>query len=284
MIAALLGLLTFVLTPLVAVLLALPFWLLGEAVQAYSPLLLLARLFALQGLTGFFLAQFLLIAGLALTGDSLAALLSWRLSRSMRLAALTFVSAMGLQIAAVTLFSPVPSGMPSPGADPFQGRAAIGEVTAAVGEAYREVEITNRHPEFGPLHKRLRITVMLSVGEPGAYLVTVRYGFARNGARGGTPQKRIARQLEAGEQRAEFTFEANEAHGSYGYWAPAKSGGEAEVQLFYLASRDELLARLRADTSIDEDLLARLVEDEGLSGGGDGRTVNKFVARKTIQF
>ena len=59
-------------------------------------------------------------------------------------------------------------------------------------------------------------------------------------------------------------FLANEAGGSYGYWSPGSIGGNAEVQIFYLASKKEAVENLKSDSSIDKNVLKRFMEDEGL--------------------
>jgi hypothetical protein len=88
-----LGLLTFVVTAVVALVITIPFFFLGKVSESFNPLVIIAEVFGLRELGGFFAAQFILILFLALLGDFGTAIIScgssivpenWRLSHSFR--------------------------------------------------------------------------------------------------------------------------------------------------------------------------------------------------------
>ena len=66
LLAIFLGLLTFVVTPLVTIVIALTFLLLGTISEAFNPIIIIAKIPGLRGLGGFFSAQFILIGFLRL--------------------------------------------------------------------------------------------------------------------------------------------------------------------------------------------------------------------------
>ncbi len=71
------GLLTFVVTPLVTIAIALPFLLLGKVPEAFNPIIFISEISELRGLGSFFAAQFILIGFFALIGDFATAIISW---------------------------------------------------------------------------------------------------------------------------------------------------------------------------------------------------------------
>ena len=73
--------------------------------------------------------------------------------------------------------------------------------------------------------------------------------------------------------------------GNYGYWSPGSVCGNAEVQIFYLASKKEAVKNLESGSSVDGKILKRFTEDEGLDKEiKTNPIINKFVGRKVIQF
>jgi hypothetical protein len=115
--------------------------------------------------------------------------------------------------------------------------ATIGDVSYTLREQYSDQEITNLHPEFGPIFRKLEIVVPLSVSQAGEYQVTVEYLFEKDKVSGGTRMKSTTRAFEAKDHTVRFEFLANESRGNYGYWEPAAVEGKVEVQLLYSASK-----------------------------------------------
>ena len=148
------------------------------------------------------------------------------------------------------------------------------------------LEISNIHPEYGPIYKKLKIVVPISVSHTGAYLVTASNTvFSKEVVGGNTPIKKITQTFDTKDHVVIIEFLANEMGGNYGYWSPGSVGGNAEVQIFYLASKKEAVKNLESDASIDENILKRFMEDEGLDKEiKTNQIINKFVGRKVIQF
>ena len=104
--AILLGLLTFVVTGAIALVIAIPFLFLGKISESFNPIVIIAGIFGLRELSGFFAAQFILIAFFALIGDFGTAIISWFINRSKKLATVTFVSALIFQIISIAIVLP----------------------------------------------------------------------------------------------------------------------------------------------------------------------------------
>lgn len=291
-VAILLGLLTFVVTPVVAIIVAVPFFFLGKISESFNPIVIIAGIFGLRELGGFFAAQFILITFLALLGDFGTAIISWFINRSKKLATITFVSALIFQFVSVAVVLPatirksqetIQSGIESEKS--YQQFAQIGDVSFDVQEPYSDVEIGNRHPEYGPMYKKLRILIPVSVSQPGTYQVNVRYSFSKGGESGNAPMRDATATLGIGTQTMQVEFLAHEIS-SYGFWSPASVGGIAEVQLSYLASEKELLDKIGSDSTIDQKILEQFLKDEGLDKreAQTKPTINKFIERKEIHF
>jgi len=263
--AGTLGLLTFIITPLVVLVIIVPLLLLGMISESFNPIIVLAKILDLQDLGGFFAAQFVLMGLLALSGDFVAALLSWRVSHSSASATITFFSALTFQCVGLGIILPLTVKQSQRTMEDSLARelayaqhATIGEASYETKGKYSDDEITNLYPEYGPLYRKLVITVPISVSQAGPYRVAVEYGFTSNGLSRSTPQKQVTRNLDAEEHTVRFEFLASESRGSYGYWSPGSVGGKIWVQLDYFAPKTGIL--------------------------NDGHTVAKFVGRKETQF
>lgn len=291
-IAILLGLLTFVVTPVVAIIVTTPFLFLGKISESFNPIIIIASIFGLRELGGFFAAQFILIAFLALFGDLVTAIISWFINRSKKLATITFVSAIVFQCVSVAIvFSvtikksheTIQSGIEHE--QSYQQYAQIGDASFDVQEPYSDPEIDNRHPEYGPMYKKLRVLIPVSVSQPGTYQVNVRYSFAKNGESGSTPMKEMVATLGIGTQAMQIEMLAHEIS-SYGFWSPASVSGTAEVQLSYLVSEKELLNKIDSDSKVDQKILEQFLKDEGLNQqeAQTKPTISKFIERKEFHF
>jgi len=290
LITILLGLLTFIVTPLVAMVIAIPFLFLGS--DNLNPVVIIASIFGLRELGGFFLAQFILIATLALLGDFATAIISWFVNRTKKLAVITFVSALTFQVVSVAIVLPatvrksqetIQSGIERE--QSYQQYAKIGNVSFDVQEPYSDIEISNQHPEYGSMYKKLQILVPVSASRPGIYQINVRYSFSKEGEIGSAPMKEAVATLGVGTQTMQVEFLAHEIS-SYGFWSPDSVGGTAEVQLSYLASEKELLNQIGSDPKVDQKILEQFLKEEGLDQreAQTKPTINKFVEKKNIQF
>jgi hypothetical protein len=295
--AILLGLLTFVVTPVTATIIAIPLFLLGKASGDASPTLMVAKLLGFREITGYLTAYFLLIGVFALVGDLATAVISWFINRSRKLAVVTFLSAFLFQGILVAVVVPVilkksneavEAGIARERA--YQKTARMGDPGFELHEPYSDAELLNRHPEFGPLHKKLRILVPVSVSQAGAFLVHVQYSYSKGSEWGNPPSKEVTTTLDVGEHRIELEFDSD---GSFGYWSPALVGGKAEIGLYYLVSQQQMFDEMNADSSIDKQYLAQFLEDwtkYQKKSGKDPQAdktkppITKYVDRREVRF
>jgi hypothetical protein len=286
------GLLAFVVTPLVAIVILLPFFLLGKISESFNPTIIISKIFELRGLGGFFTAQFTVIGVSAVIGAFATAIISWLINHSKKLATITFVSALIFQFVSVaiiftltikdskeTMMAEIRSEKV------YQHFAKIGNVGFEVKEPYSDIEIDNLHPEYGLLYKKLQINIPLSVSQAGVYQVHFRYSFSKANKTGGTPMKNTTKSFGVGEHTMQVEFLAHEIS-NYGFWSPASVGGTVDIQLSYLASENELLDKISSDSAIDKKIFDQFLKDEGLKTrlAKPKPTINKFVERKAIQF
>jgi hypothetical protein len=167
----------------------------------------------------------------------------------------------------------------------YQQFAKIGAVGFEVQEPYSDIEIGNRHPEYGLMYKKLQIIIPVSVSQAGVYQVHVRYSFSKAKNTGSTPMKNTTENFGVGEHTMHVKYLAHEIS-NYGFWSPASVGGTVEIQLSYLASEKELLDKINSDSAIDKKILDQFLKDKGLKTNvaNTTPTINKFVERKVIQF
>ena len=296
LIAILLGLLTFVVTPITSTIIAIPFFFLGKLSES-SPTAILMNIFGLRELGGYFIAYFLLFGFLVLLGDFTTAVISWFVTRSNKLATITFLSALSFQIVIAAIV--VPMAMKESGdtmeagitsAMSYQHSAKIGNAGFTLHEPYSDVEIGNRHPEYGPLYKKLHIVVPVSVSMAGVYQAHVEYSYSKAGERGRGLMKDVTETFGVGEHTMEVEFIDD---GSYGFWSPASVGGTAVIQLTYLVSEQELIDKYNADPSVDKKIPEKILKDKekllkgrGLDTSDDQikPTISQYVERKEVHF
>jgi hypothetical protein len=159
----LLGLLTFLVTPLVTIVILLPFFLLGKVSETFNPITIIEKIFDLRGLGGFFAAQFIIIGVLAFFGDFATAIISWLINQSKKLATITFFSALIFQFVSAAIILPltINKSKETMSAEiesekAYQNFARIGNVSFEIQEPYSDIEIGNRHPEYGFMYKKLK--------------------------------------------------------------------------------------------------------------------------------
>ncbi|TVQ85544.1 MAG: hypothetical protein EA357_00500 [Micavibrio sp.] len=78
------------------------------------------------------------------------------------------------------------------------GYAAFGDhVTYTSGEAYSDVEIGNRRPEYGLKYKSLTFHIPVAAAKPGLYRVHLKYAFSKDGVSGRTDGRMRTAALDA---------------------------------------------------------------------------------------
>jgi hypothetical protein len=169
----------------------------------------------------------------------------------------------------------------------YQQFAKIGNASFDVQEPYPDAEIGNRHPEHGPVYKKLLIVVPVSVSQAGVYQVHVRYSFSKAGESGSTRINEATETFGVGEHTMKVEFLAD---GTYGFWSPASVGGTVDILLTYLASEKELLDKITSginpDSAIDKMVQKQILKDVGLDTREvkTNPTINKFIERKEVHF
>ncbi len=291
--AIFLGLLTFVITPLVAFILTIPFFFIDQIPESFNPIVIIAGIFGLNELGGFFLAQFIFILLLTLIGNFITAIISWFINGSRKMAAITFFSAFFFQFIVVAFTIPstmeqslktIESGIEAEKS--YQQFAEIGDIGYEIQPYPASVPIGNTFPEYGPMGEKLQVIVPISVDQEGTYLVTAQYRTSKGRLKSNTPINNTTQYLSAGDNVVRVEFNANESGGSYGFWSPSYVGGTAQIQLFYLASEKEVLDKITSNQALDKRIIERFLEDEGLDrrAAQTEPTVNKFVGRKIFEF
>ena len=286
--AILLGLLTFVITGAIALAISIPFFFLGKISESFNPIVIIAGIFGLRELGGFFAAQFILIAVFALIGDFGSAIVSWVINRSKKLAAITFVSALIFQIIFVAIVLPatlkISQKIMNAGIaheKSYGQYATIGDVSFELQEPFSESRGINGKLVEVSLFKKLILVVPISVSQTGTYQVYARY---RDSKIGSTPMKNITQALNLGANTIRIEFLANESR-EYGYVSPKSTKGIAKIQIAYLVSKKGLLDSIKWDSTVDQKVLQQFIKDEGLDKEVSlDSTVNKFVGMQDVQF
>ena len=280
--AILLGLLTFVVTGIFAVIIIvilLPFK------------INLATLLLFGVWSGHVATQLGLFILFALLGDFGTAIISWLVNRSKKLASITFVSALIFQIIALTVVIPailkksqetMSAGITKENS--YTQYATIGDVSIDPQEPFRFPYASNGKMTEVPLYKKLIFNIPVSVSQPGVYEVNVQYTsdssfYANSDSLPNTKQK-----LDIGNHIIKIEFVAGAAP-NLGYELPSSVHGKASVQLDYLTLKKGLIDSLKSGNAVDQKVLQQVMKDENLdSGVNPSSTVNKFVERKEVQF
>ena len=286
------GLLTFIFTPLVFLAVAVVFAGVHLFWPDLYPGMIIARIFNLQEMGGYFVSQLALFAVMGLAGDVLAALITWHRTRARQLALLTFVAAVVFQLVGV--------GVAQRDAATYGRKletqraeeksralpARLGAVTFEVADPIDVAEVNFKHTDWGQRYQKLVLLVPVTVVKPGLYQVTAKYDFEIEGLWCNTDNKSVDQRLEAGEQIVRIEFQGNEAHGSYGFWSPAKAGGSVVVKLSALVSEKEILDGAKVEGEFERRAMAQFKKDEGLDQREPGTKAdrNKFIEEKTIRF
>lgn len=289
--AILLGLLTFVVTGLITLIIASLFFFLGKIFGNFNPIIIIARIFGLRELGGFFAAQFILIAVFALLGDFVTAIISWFLNQSKKLAAITFFSALFFQILVTAFVTPavlkksqetMNRGIARENS--YKGYATIGEVNVNLQELFKFPYALNGRLTEVSLFKRLVFTVPVSVSRAGKYQIYVRYVSNSSFYANSKSPPNIIKSLDVGDHLVNIELIAGAA-ANLGYESPKLVNGKVLIDLSYLVSKKDLLNSIKSDSTIDQKIYEQFIKDEELNQRiNPDPTVSKFVARKEVQF
>lgn len=281
-IAILLGLLTFVVTGILAVII----------IVVLLPFKInLATLLLFGAWGGYAAIQFGLFILFALLGDFGTAVISWFVSRSKKLASITFVSALVFQIIALAVIIPATlkksqetmnAGIAKENS--YTQYAIIGDVSVDPQEPFKFSYALNGKMAEVSLYKKLIFNIPVFVSQAGAYQVNVQYTSDSSFYANSDSSPNTKQILDIGNHVIKIEFVAGAAP-NLGYELPSSIHGKASVQLDYLALKKELLDSLKSDNTVDQKVLQQFMKDEGLDQGvNPNSTVNKFVGRKEVQF
>lgn len=282
MVAVLLGLLTFVVTgvaALIIIIALLPFGINLAAILLYG---------AWGGFIGAQVGLFILFV---LFGDFCTAVISWFVTGSKKLSVVTFVSALIFQAMAITLM--VPATMKTTqtfkeatiaAEESYTQYATMGNVSVEAQEPFTFPYYLDGELIEAPLFKKLVFTVPVAVTQAGTYSIYLKYtSNSINYANSKSPSD-ITQFLDAGEHLVRIEFVAGAAP-NLGYEAPSTVQGRAEVTLSYVASKQELMNSSGPKSAFEQKIYQQFLEDERLNQAAPSRaTVNKFVERKEVQF
>ena len=271
LLAILLGLLTFFITSVIAlivIILFLPFGINVAAILLYG------------AWGGYVVAQFTLFILFALFGNFGTAIISWFINRSKKLATITFFSALIFQIIVITIGIPLTLKKSQKTMNAgieieksFKKYATIGDVKFEVQEPFSK--FVNGKEVF--LFQKLILIIPISVSRAGTYQISARYNNE-------TPMKNVTQLLNAGANTIRIEFLANESR-EYGYFLPTSTKSIANIELSYSVSQKEILDNMKSDKTIDPKILQQFIKDQGLDKGiNSNSNVNKFIGKKKVQF
>jgi hypothetical protein len=281
-VAVLLGLLTFVITGILAaiiIIVLLPFKINLAALLLYG------------AWGGYAAIQFGLFALFILLGDVATAVVSWFVNHSKKLASVTFVSALIFQIVALAIIIPTTlkksqetmnAGIAQE--ESYEQYAVIEDVKVEPQEPFKFTYALNGKLTEALLFKKLVFTIPISVSHAGPYEINIQYTSNSNFYANSNSPSTVKQVLNVGTNTVKIEFVAGNAP-NLGYELPSSVKGDVIIQLNYLASKKELLDSLKSDSNVDQKVLQQFMKDEGLDQGvSSDSTVNKFVERKEIQF
>ncbi len=282
LLAILLGLLTFVVTGLLALVVIILFLPFG---------INLATILVAGFWGGYIVLQFALFILFALLGDFGTAVISWFINRSKKLASITFVSALIFQIIAIAVVIPATlkksqetmnAGIAKEKS--YTQYATINYVSVDPQEPFKFSYALNGKMTEVTLFKKLVFNIPVTVSQAGSYDVNVQYTSDSSFYANSDSSPNTKQILDIGNHVVKIEFVAGAAP-NLGYELPSSVHGRALVQLDYLASKNELLDSMRSDNTVDQKVLQQFMKDEGLDQGASSNpTVNKFVGRKEVQF
>jgi len=236
--ALLLGPLTFVVTPLVGLLIAMPVLLLSRVSERFHPIFSIARLLHLEELAGYFAGAIIFVGIIAVVGDVATGVLAGVMLKSRRWALVTFVTALVCQGALLGVqttrpFHQEPISAEADWTMEFKDHAEVGEIRAEAEIPYGDI-VFNPNEELGPIYGRITLTAPITVRHAGRYQVSVSYECQTpDSERSGYSIDSI-RTFPAGSFNATTDLRTNMPPW---YWTPRATGGTAVIRLEYMATR-----------------------------------------------
>ena len=222
-------------------------------------------------------------------GSAVAAYVSWRLFRSMGLTALTLLAGLASHVVFMVGSAAVPFGDTSPVARSLNAKQEAADAYAdSVHAQYASIDTlsyemvepmaglaSKKHPELGPLYRKIVLRVPVTIQHPGSYKLV---GFYED--RQGRPFQRKGSTgydtLGVGGQQLSVAID----FGRDGVRSPEGIGGLARVELYGVVDRRELRALLRSRMSLtqeEQDELRR--REEKTPSLASGPTPVKVTAR-----
>lgn len=251
-IAILLGLLTFIVTGILAVVL----------MVIFLPFKInIAALLLVGAWGGYAAIQLGLFILFALLGDFGTAVISWFVNRSKKLASITFVSALIFQIIALAVVIPATlkksqetmnAGIAEEKS--YTQYAIIGDITVDPQEPSNFSYALNGKLIETTLFKKLVFNIPVAVSHIGVYKVNVQYTSNSSFYANSNSSPSTKQIFDVGNHVIKIEFIAGVAP-NLGYELPSSVHGRVSVQIDYLASTKELLDSLKSDNTVDQKIL-----------------------------
>lgn len=284
--AILLGLLSFAFAPLVAATILSPFLLSILDAKNFNVIVVIAKIFGFRDLGGFFASEVALILLLILTANLLAALVSWRLLRSKKLAALTFIAALVMHLGAALTFSLWITGDSKTRAlesiakeERYKEYGSIGNISVELKEPYFHSMSGEGQERLLSGYRKLIFFADVIVRVPGKYEVHVKLDTGH-----GTYSNFNKNELElpAGLSTVDLELEINDVYAA-DYTVDGVRQSKAQLSLFYLESLQKIDSEYRPQNRFEAAMYRQFLKDEGLDKGIDPeKRVAKPVADKAI--
>ena len=238
------GALTYMVTPLTTLVVALPF-LLMTGFREGAGLEVIAKALHLEGLGGFFVAMMILGLLFWLFGILATGFISWRVYRSRSLAALTMAAAFGFQVVGAVVTYAARTW--TEGRDIATMDSAFEAADARIRDfaslGAPEVSVRGRrdhwgdsYPQFGPYYEYMDVALPVLVRQPGTYHVEAQYQGAHPEIYNSGSSLDTTLALQAGRDTLRLSFRASM------YRSPAYTGGRAWAETRYVMTDLDYLA------------------------------------------
>lgn len=234
-------------------------------------------------LGGYFALQFGLLILFALLGDVGAALISWKINGSKKLALITFFSALIFQIISVTVFfkSGVEDSHKSMNEaiteeKSYTNYAKIIDISVEAREPFKFLYALNGKMTEVDLFKKLIFNISVNVLEAGTYEFYLTYNDGSDFDADSKSSPRVEKTLQVGHNNITIEMIAGSAP-NLGYELPSAVASLATVQVGYLVSKKELMASTKFVNKTDEKLSMEIINNAD-------EVISKFVEKKQKQF
>lgn len=285
LVSFLMGLLTFAIYPLILFIALAIFFVLGKISENFNPIIIIAKIFHLREIIGFFASYLILIILLGLLSNFGAAMISWRVNRSKKLAAITFFAALIFQIIfVVTTFSATSKKSQENIAsskrqeESFKEYAHIDDdISFELEDPFTYAQALHGKVEEVSVFKKLTILVTISAKKAGNYKIYLEY---RDNKIKGSPDATIEQYLNLGKNVIKIELLSNQSS-EYGYFDRKLTQGSVKINLDYLATVQEILDKITLDNPDERKLSERFFKDSGLNKNS---IISRFVEQKEIRF